>query len=95
MSKFARNLSMLIVLVLFGVALAACGSTEAPVTPEEPVVEEPVVEEPVVEEPEEPVVEEPVVEEPVVEEPVVKTERKGGWLDEWIFTVADPAAALT
>jgi peptide/nickel transport system substrate-binding protein len=93
MSKFARNLSMLIVLVLFGVALAACGSTETPVVPEEPVVEDPVVEEPVIEEPEEPVVEEP--EEPVVEETVVKTERKGGWLDEWIFTVADPAAALT
>ena len=90
MSKLARNLSMLIVLVMLGVALAACGSTEAPVAPEEPVVEEPVVEEP-----EEPVVEEPEVEEPVVEEPVVKTERKGGWLDEWIFTVADPAAALT
>lgn len=65
MSKFAKNLSILIVLVMFGVALAACGSTEAPVAPEEPVVEEPVVEEPVVEEPEEPVVEEPVVEEPV------------------------------
>nr|MBP7213298.1 hypothetical protein [Anaerolineaceae bacterium] len=67
MSKFARNLSILMVLVLFGVALAACGNAETPVTPEEPVVEEPVVEEPVVEEP---VVEEPVVEEPVVEEPV-------------------------
>ncbi len=57
MSKFARNLSILIVLVMFGVALAACGTpatevveteppvveTEAPVETEEPVVtEEPV-----------------------------------------------------
>lgn len=43
--------------------------SEAPATPEEPVVEEPVVEEPValVEEPEEPLVEEPAVEEPVEE----------------------------
>ncbi|NLC29318.1 MAG: ABC transporter substrate-binding protein [Chloroflexi bacterium] len=57
MSKFARNLSILIVLVMFGVALAACGTpatevvvteppvveTEKPVETEEPVVtEEPV-----------------------------------------------------
>jgi len=40
MSKFARNLSILIVLVMFGVALAACGTpTEAPVVTEPPVVE--------------------------------------------------------
>ncbi|NLB70804.1 MAG: hypothetical protein GX797_02215 [Chloroflexi bacterium] len=40
MSKFARNLSILIVLVMFGVALAACGTpTEAPVETEPPVVE--------------------------------------------------------
>ena len=64
MSKFARNLSILIVLVLFGVALAACGSTEAPVTPEEPVVEEPV----------ETVTEEVPVEEPVVEETTEATD---------------------
>ena len=49
MSKFARNLSILIVLVMFGVALAACGTpTEAPVETEPPVVEtEAPVEEPV------------------------------------------------
>ncbi|NLC13711.1 MAG: hypothetical protein GX768_06695, partial [Chloroflexi bacterium] len=42
MSKFARNLSILIVLVMFGVALAACGTpTEAPVETEPPVVEVP------------------------------------------------------
>ena len=40
MSKFARNISILIVLVMFGVALAACGTpTEAPVVTEPPVVE--------------------------------------------------------
>jgi len=42
MSKFARNLSILIVLVMFGGALAACGTpTEAPVETEAPVVEVP------------------------------------------------------
>jgi peptide/nickel transport system substrate-binding protein len=42
MSKFARNLSILIVLVMFGVALAACGTpTEEPVVTEPPVVEVP------------------------------------------------------
>ncbi len=65
MSKFARNLSILIVLVMFGVALAACGTpaTEVVVT-EPPVVE---TEKPV--ETEEPVVtEEPTEESPVFEE---------------------------
>jgi len=64
MSKFARNLSILIVLVMFGVALAACGTpTETPVETEPPVVEVP-TEEPT-EEPTE-VVETEVV--PVFEE---------------------------
>jgi predicted small lipoprotein YifL len=39
MSKFSKTLSILIVLIMFGVALAACGTTEKPVEPEPPVVE--------------------------------------------------------
>ena len=41
MSKFARNLSILIVLVMFGVALAACGTPTEVVVTEPPVVEVP------------------------------------------------------
>lgn len=67
MSKFSKTLSILIVLIMFGVALAACGNTGTPVETEAPVVEttdEPVVEETaeVVEETTEPV-EAPVFEE--------------------------------
>ncbi len=67
MSKFARNLSILIVLVMFGVALAACGTpTEAPVETEPPVVETEVPTEEPTEEPTEVVpTEEPA---PVFEE---------------------------
>ncbi|MGI6258506.1 MAG: ABC transporter substrate-binding protein [Anaerolineaceae bacterium] len=67
MSKFSKTLSILIVLIMFGVALAACGTTEKPVEPEPPVVEEPVEEPVVTEEPAEEVVE-PVEEAPVFEE---------------------------
>lgn len=67
MSKFSKTLSILIVLIMFGVALAACGTTEKPVEPEPPVVEESVEEPVVTEEPAEEVVE-PVEEAPVFEE---------------------------
>ncbi len=67
MSKFSKTLSILIVLIMFGVALAACGTTEKPVEPEPPVVEtveeETEVAEEVVEEVVEPVEEAPVFEE--------------------------------
>ena len=68
MSKFSRTLSILIVLIMFGVALAACGTpTETPVETEPPVVvtEAPVEVETPAEETEEPVEVEP---EPVYEE---------------------------
>jgi len=85
-----RKLLFLISMVLvLSMALAACG-TPAPVEPtDEPVVET----EAPVDTPEEPEVEE--TEEEPEEVPVVRTERKGGWLDEIVYTVADPAAVLT
>jgi len=64
MSKFARNMSILIVVIMLGVALASCGKPT-------PVATEPVVEPttpPVVEPTAEPVATEPVVTEVVFEE---------------------------
>ena len=74
-------------LIVASMLLAAC----------QPKVETPVVEEPVVEAP---VVEAPVVEAPapteVPPEPTaVPTTRKGGWLDEIVFSVVDSDSALT
>ena len=67
MNKFSKTLSILIVLIMFGVALAACGTTETPVEPTEaPVVDtttEPVATEPATEETVAPEVEVPVYEE--------------------------------
>ncbi len=67
MSKFSKTLSILIVLIMFGVALAACGTTKTPVEPTEaPVVDtttEPVATEPATEETVAPEVEAPVYEE--------------------------------
>ena len=83
--KFSFLISMALVLSM---VLAACGKP-APVEPTDaPVVET----EAPVDTPAEPEVDEPV-EEPE-EEPVVRTERRGGWLDEIVYTVADPAAVL-
>ncbi|HOZ38696.1 MAG TPA: ABC transporter substrate-binding protein [Anaerolineaceae bacterium] len=89
MRKLFVVLSLVIVTSLL---LAACGTpTEAPVVTEPPVVEVPT--EAPTEEPTEAPTEAPTPE--PTEEPVVRTERKGGWLDEIIYTVADPAAVLT
>ena len=57
MSKFARTLSILIVAIMLGVALASCGTTPTTEPPAEPVVEEtaPVAEETTEPEPTEPV----------------------------------------
>ena len=89
MRKLFVVLSLVIVTSLL---LAACGTpTEAPVVTEPPVVEVPT--EAPTEEPTEAPTEAPTPE--PTEEPVVRTERKGGWLDEIVYTVADPAAVLT
>ena len=72
MSKFSKTLSILIVLIMFGVALAACGTTENQWNPTpvvETVEEETEVAEEVVEEVVEPVEEAPVFE----EQPLAKT----------------------
>lgn len=93
MSKYRKSISWLILSIMLLSALAACAkSAPAQPTAEEPAKPE-VVEPTKAPEPTEAPAEEPTAE--PTEPPVVKTERKGGWLDEIIVTVADPAAVLT
>ena len=80
MSKFARNISILIVAIMLGVALASCGTptevatTEPPVEPTTPVVEEPTAEpEPTEPEPTEVVFEEQPFGENLPTEPTIDT----------------------
>ena len=78
--KYKWLLTLLAMLVVFSLVLAAC-STPAPV---EPVAEEPAAEEPAVEEPvaEEPAAEEPAVEEPVAEETMAPKVVTFAWTQE-------------
>lgn len=81
MTKLSKTLSYLLVFVMLGVSISACAApTKAPtVVPTEAPTAAPT--------------EEATPE--VTEPPVVHTERKGGWLDEIVYTVADPSAVLT
>jgi multiple sugar transport system substrate-binding protein len=72
-----KHLTFLVLfLLLFSLALAACGGGEPAAEPaaEEPMAEEPAAEEPMAEEPatEEPMAEEPATEEPMAEEPMAE-----------------------
>jgi len=87
-----RKLFVFLSLILVAsMLLAACGQIAQP-TVEAPVEATEVAPD---EEPTEEAATEVVPTEEPTEPPVARTDRKGGWLDEVVFTVADPAAVVT
>jgi len=87
--KKNKLMSFLGLVIVASMVLAACQPTPAPTTP---VVTQPTDVPPAVEEPTAAPTEEEVVE-PTPE--VVQTTRKGGWLDEIVFSAVDTASVLT
>ncbi|NLW73114.1 MAG: ABC transporter substrate-binding protein [Chloroflexi bacterium] len=77
--------TVLSVVIVASMLLAACGQLSVAPTAEPPVVTEAPTEAPA----------EAPTAEPTPEPTPEKTTRVGGWLDEIVYTVADPAAVLT